>query len=598
MPQHPALGKQDSIYTLVTPDGSGFLIGHCDGEPMAFLFTQRTQAFAYLEAIGKKDHLAVNETVGALANELIGSGVEMAFLNPSDPSRLLEPIPLRAYLTDQRADDVRSAVHSGVPADDQQSDNWDRICRLMEYSDGPLAELLRRNGEIARREQPGNAVVISLPGDFRARVANDKKNSTLLADAIAATFGSDAHAVFEYKGETTGLPSSSHKGNSSAEPLKKELWALLGHCVYSFHYQFGKVARIEHGSVYIEFDKFGRLKFAWDDFFTDLQESNPESKLKLMYSPQRKGEIVLFLNTIRCATASAPSISTSAPAPPVRAEAHQASSPKPLNQDNGQRTESGDSTAVARCGFCHETISKIASSCTSCGQALEQHSTEGGAASVTQPQQQEALPPPESVSLDASQEPERPGSILGALGAGAVAWIAGSVAAVSVMFLALTFAGTTPEENTFTLHVGNTAYALGRTFGHPMSGRAPFAGIILLSLPYCGVSFAFGLTLGILSKAFNARMTLIVTIAVIWAISFLYDVTMANISFLSQLDRETFGLSLAWSVKQTVNSLYLITAGSMIAAWISTPYVLAQAMALGRTGRFIPTDDIRQRQRR
>jgi hypothetical protein len=96
---HPlaTIQKNDSVYIALTPD-ENFLIGHREGKPAAFLFSQKKKATAYLAAIGKPDHKAVKEAPKELVEELVEVGVYEAFLDAELPHALPDPLFLPKFL--------------------------------------------------------------------------------------------------------------------------------------------------------------------------------------------------------------------------------------------------------------------------------------------------------------------------------------------------------------------------------------------------------------------------------------------------------------------------------------------------------------------
>ena len=90
--------KNGTVYTVLTPDEEGFLIGQCEGKPVAFIFSMKKFATAYLGAIGKADHVIVKEDVQPLIGELLEAGVKEAFVDPDDPKHHPDPLMLEKYL--------------------------------------------------------------------------------------------------------------------------------------------------------------------------------------------------------------------------------------------------------------------------------------------------------------------------------------------------------------------------------------------------------------------------------------------------------------------------------------------------------------------
>ena len=97
MPNALATIQKNGVYTILTPDES-FLIGHVEGKPAAFYFSQRKKASAYRAAIGKPDHLIVKEDALELSAELVELGVTEAFVDAEDPKALPDPLNLAKYL--------------------------------------------------------------------------------------------------------------------------------------------------------------------------------------------------------------------------------------------------------------------------------------------------------------------------------------------------------------------------------------------------------------------------------------------------------------------------------------------------------------------
>lgn len=89
--------KNGTVYTLLTPDES-FLIGHSDGKPCAFLFSQKKMATAYREAIGKPDLVIIKEDAKPLLEELVELGVNEAFVDPEKPSGLPDALLLPKFI--------------------------------------------------------------------------------------------------------------------------------------------------------------------------------------------------------------------------------------------------------------------------------------------------------------------------------------------------------------------------------------------------------------------------------------------------------------------------------------------------------------------
>lgn len=90
--------KNGTVYTVLTPDEEGFLIGQSEGKPVAFYFSQLKKAKTYLQAINKADHVVIKEDVRGLTEELIGVGVKEAFIDAENPKELPDPLLLTKYL--------------------------------------------------------------------------------------------------------------------------------------------------------------------------------------------------------------------------------------------------------------------------------------------------------------------------------------------------------------------------------------------------------------------------------------------------------------------------------------------------------------------
>jgi hypothetical protein len=90
--------KNGTVYTVLTPDEEGFLIGQSEGKPVAFFFSMKKFASAYLASIGKGDHIIVKEEVQPLIQELLEAGVKEAFVDSDDPKHLPDPLVLSKYL--------------------------------------------------------------------------------------------------------------------------------------------------------------------------------------------------------------------------------------------------------------------------------------------------------------------------------------------------------------------------------------------------------------------------------------------------------------------------------------------------------------------
>ncbi len=81
----------------MTPDEE-FLIGHSDGQPVAFFFSQKKKASAYRELIKKPDLVIVKEDAKVLTEELVELGVKEAFVDPETVKNLPDPLFLPKYL--------------------------------------------------------------------------------------------------------------------------------------------------------------------------------------------------------------------------------------------------------------------------------------------------------------------------------------------------------------------------------------------------------------------------------------------------------------------------------------------------------------------
>lgn len=90
--------KKNGVYTILTPDEDGFLIGQCEGQPVAFYFSMKKHATAYRERIGKRDHVIIKEDARDLTAELVEAGVKNAFVDAEDPTHLPDPLNLEKYL--------------------------------------------------------------------------------------------------------------------------------------------------------------------------------------------------------------------------------------------------------------------------------------------------------------------------------------------------------------------------------------------------------------------------------------------------------------------------------------------------------------------
>lgn len=92
------IGKSRSVYTILTPDEEGFLIGTSEGQPVAFYFSMMKKAKAYKALIKKDDHVVVKEDVQELTADLIEAGVKEAFVDAEDVKALPDPLFLPKYL--------------------------------------------------------------------------------------------------------------------------------------------------------------------------------------------------------------------------------------------------------------------------------------------------------------------------------------------------------------------------------------------------------------------------------------------------------------------------------------------------------------------
>lgn len=89
--------KNGAAYVLLTPD-EGFLVGQVEKQPVAFLFSQRKLAKAYLEKIGKAEHKISKEDAQPLLEELVEAGVKNALVDPEDIDVFSDPLFLPKYL--------------------------------------------------------------------------------------------------------------------------------------------------------------------------------------------------------------------------------------------------------------------------------------------------------------------------------------------------------------------------------------------------------------------------------------------------------------------------------------------------------------------
>ena len=92
------IAKSGHVYTVLVPGEEAFLIGQCEGKPVAFFFSQKKVATAYLATIDKSNHKVIKEEVKPLMEELIEVGVEQAFVDAEDPKALPDPLMLSMFL--------------------------------------------------------------------------------------------------------------------------------------------------------------------------------------------------------------------------------------------------------------------------------------------------------------------------------------------------------------------------------------------------------------------------------------------------------------------------------------------------------------------
>lgn len=90
--------RKNGVYTMLTPDESGLLVGHLEGKPVAYFFSKKRHATAFRAAIGKGDFPIIKEDARALTEELVESGVVQAFVDPDEPKALPDPLNLEKYL--------------------------------------------------------------------------------------------------------------------------------------------------------------------------------------------------------------------------------------------------------------------------------------------------------------------------------------------------------------------------------------------------------------------------------------------------------------------------------------------------------------------
>lgn len=90
--------RKNGVYTLLTPDESGLLVGQCEGRPVAYFFSKKRNATAFRAAIGKGDFPIIKEDAKALTEELVEAGVTEAFVDPDQPKTLPDPLNLKKYL--------------------------------------------------------------------------------------------------------------------------------------------------------------------------------------------------------------------------------------------------------------------------------------------------------------------------------------------------------------------------------------------------------------------------------------------------------------------------------------------------------------------
>lgn len=90
--------RKNGVYTLLTPDESGLLVGHLEGKPVAYFFSKKRNATAFRALIGKGNFPIIKEEALALTEELVESGVQEAFVDAEDPKTLPDPLNLKKYL--------------------------------------------------------------------------------------------------------------------------------------------------------------------------------------------------------------------------------------------------------------------------------------------------------------------------------------------------------------------------------------------------------------------------------------------------------------------------------------------------------------------
>ena len=90
--------RKNGAYTLLTPDESGLLVGHLEGKPVAYFFSQKRKASAFRAAIGKNTFPIVKEDARTLTEELVDLGVTAAFIDPDNPQTPPDPLNLAKYL--------------------------------------------------------------------------------------------------------------------------------------------------------------------------------------------------------------------------------------------------------------------------------------------------------------------------------------------------------------------------------------------------------------------------------------------------------------------------------------------------------------------
>ena len=107
MPNPLTTIKKNGVYTMLTPDEE-FLIGHSEGQPVAFFFSQKKKASAYRELIKKPELVIVKEDAKTLTEELVELGVKEAFIDPETVKNLPDPLFLPKYLEHLSKDGVEA----------------------------------------------------------------------------------------------------------------------------------------------------------------------------------------------------------------------------------------------------------------------------------------------------------------------------------------------------------------------------------------------------------------------------------------------------------------------------------------------------------